>query len=175
MDLIAAAGGDAQIWKTGHSHMKTRMAAIEAPLAGEMSGHIFIKDGFYGFDDALYVGIRVLCQMAKTGQSITSFIDRLPPQHATPELHINCPDDEKFGVMDRMANYVKTQTGPMDLTLIDGVRVRVDYGWWLVRASNTEAALVARAEGKTPATLAKLVKDVETALAAAGLEWTGPQ
>ena len=172
MDLINVAGGDAQIWKTGHSHIKTRMAAIEAPLAGEMSGHIFINDDFYGFDDALYVGIRILCQMAKTGQSITNFMDKLPSQHATPELRIECPDDAKFGVIDRLADYVKTQPNLIDVTLIDGIRVRIDEGWWLVRASNTEAALVARAEGKTPAVLARLIKDVEAALATAGLEWT---
>ena len=158
MDLIRAAGGKAQIWKTGHSHMKTRMKAIKAPLAGEMSGHVFIKDGFYGFDDALYVGIRILCQMAKTGLSITEFIDSLPPQHATPELRICCPDDEKFDVMEQVANYVSRKTSSTNVTLIDGVRVRLDDGWWLVRASNTEAALVARAEGKTPAILQGLSK-----------------
>ena len=135
--------------------MKTRMKAIKAPLAGEMSGHVFIKDGFYGFDDALYVGIRVLCQMAKTGQSITEFIDSLPPQYATPELRIDCPDDEKFSVMEQIAKHVKMKTASTNVTLIDGVRVRLDDGWWLVRASNTEAALVARAEGKTPAILAE--------------------
>ena len=95
--------------------------------------------------------------MAKTGQSITNFIDKLPPQHVTPELRIECPDDAKFDVMDRLADYVKSQPESMDVTLIDGVRVRIDEGWWLVRASNTEAALVARAEGKTPV-LARLIK-----------------
>ncbi len=175
MDLIRAKGGNAQIWKTGHSHMKTRMKAIDAPLAGEMSGHVFIKDGFYGFDDALYVGIRVLCQMAKTGQSITDFIDSLPPQFATPEIRIDCPEDAKFGIMERIAKYVSMKTATTNVTLIDGVRVRINDGWWLLRASNTEAALVARAEGKTPAILATLVKDIEAALATAGLEWTGPR
>ena len=175
IDLIRDAGGNAQIWKTGHSHMKTRMKAIKAPLAGEMSGHVFIKDGFYGFDDALYVGIRVLCQMAKTGESITDFIDSLPPQYATPELRIDCPDDAKFGIMTQVANYARMKTAITNLTLIDGVRVRIDDGWWLLRASNTEAALVARAEGKTPVILTKLVKDIETALATAGLNWTSPK
>ena len=170
MNLITAVGGDAQIWKTGHSHIKTRMAAINAPLAGEMSGHIFIQDGFYGFDDALYVGLRVLSQMAETGESITDFMDKLPPQYATPELRFDCPDDEKFSIIRSVADYIKTKTDPINLTLIDGVRVRVDGGWWLVRASNTEAALVARAEGKTPAILAKLVKDIENALSVAGLD-----
>jgi phosphomannomutase len=155
--------------------MKTRMKAINAPLAGEMSGHVFIKDGFYGFDDALYVGIRVLCQMAKTGLSITEFIDSLPPQYATPELRIDCPDDAKFGVMEQIAQYVSMKTASTDVTLIDGVRVRIDNGWWLLRASNTEAALVARAEGKTPAILGRLIKDIESALSAAGLKWTSPK
>ena len=171
MALIAEAGGDAQIWKTGHSHMKTQMAKIKAPLAGEMSGHIFIKDGFYGFDDALYVGLRVLCQMAKTGQSITDFVDGLPPQHATPELRIDCPDNQKFGVIDRLANEATARFGKESLSLIDGVRVRNNDGWWLVRASNTEAALVARAEGKTPEILDKLVGQIEDTLAGAGLAW----
>ena len=154
--------------------MKTRMAEINAPLAGEMSGHIFIKDGFYGFDDALYVGLRVLCQMAKTGQSITDFVDSLPPQHATPELRIDCADDQKFGVIDRLADETKTRFGEESLNLIDGVRVRNDDGWWLVRASNTEAALVARAEGKTPEILNTLVGQIEDALAGAGLTWQRP-
>ena len=172
MDLISAAGGKAEIWKTGHSHMKKRMAANGAPLAGEMSGHVFIKDGFYGFDDALYVGIRVLSQMAKTGQSITNFIDTLPPQHATPELRIDCPDNQKFDAMERLKIYIKkSKIKNESVSFIDGVRVRTDYGWWLVRASNTEAAIVARAEGKTPAALKKLVKDIEVAVAAAKIKW----
>ncbi len=171
MDLIRATGGNAQLWKTGHSHMKKRMKAIEAPLAGEMSGHVFIKDGFYGFDDALYVGIRVLSQMAKTGQSITDFIDSLPPHYATPEIRIDCSDETKFGVIENIAKYVSRKTAYTNVTLIDGVRVRIDDGWWLLRASNTEAALVARAEGKTPVSLASLVKDIESALATAGLKW----
>ena len=175
MNLIRAAGGDAQIWKTGHSYMKTRMKSIKASLAGEMSGHIFIKDGFYGFDDALYVGIRVLCQMAKTGQSITDFMNKLPPHYTTPELRIDCPEDAKFGVIEQIANYVSLKNASANIMLIDGVRVRNDEGWWLVRASNTEAALVARAEGKTTAILTKLVKDIEAALATAGIKWTGPK
>ncbi len=174
VDLIKAAGGDAQIWKTGHSHMKKRMAAVGAPLAGEMSGHVFIKDNFFGFDDALYVGIRILCQMKKTGQSITNFIDNLPPQHATPEMRIECPDEQKFDVMARLADYIKAKIDAKNLILIDGVRVRGNGGWWLVRASNTEAALVARAEGKTATILKKLIEDINNALAAVGLNQTIP-
>jgi phosphomannomutase len=112
--------------------------------------------------------------MAKTGQSITDFVDGLPPQYATPELRIDCPDDQKFGVIDQLANEAKTRFGEESLCLIDGVRVRNDNGWWLVRASNTEAALVARAEGKTPEILNKLVSQIEGALAGTGLTWQRP-
>ena len=171
LDLIKRAGGDPQIWKTGHSHMKKRMAEINAPIAGEMSGHIFIADDFYGFDDALYVGTRVISQMVRTGQSITDFVDTLPVQHATPELHIDCADTEKFVLMERLLAYAKTQYEQENLTLIDGVRVRTMDGWWLVRASNTEATLVVRAEGSSIKALDRLVKNIETALGAAGLNW----
>ncbi len=171
LDLIKRAGGEPQIWKTGHSHMKKRMAEINAPIAGEMSGHIFIADDFYGFDDALYVGTRVISQMVRTGQSITDFVDTLPVQHATPELHIDCADTEKFVLMERLLTYAKTQYEQENLTLIDGVRVRTMDGWWLVRASNTEATLVVRAEGSSIKALDRLVKNIETALGAAGLNW----
>ena len=171
LDLIKNAGGDPQIWKTGHSHMKKRMAEINAPIAGEMSGHIFIADDFYGYDDALYVATRVISQMVRTGQSITDFVDTLPDQHATPELHIACSDTEKFPLMERLSAFAKTHYDHKDLTLIDGVRVRTIDGWWLVRASNTEAALVVRAEGTSVDALDRLVKNIETALGIAGLNW----
>ncbi len=171
LDLIKKAGGNPQIWKTGHSHMKKRMAEINAPIAGEMSGHIFIADDFYGFDDALYVATRVISQMVRTGQSITDFVDRLPNQHATPELHIACSDTEKFPLMERLSTFAKSNYNHDHLTLIDGVRVRTKDGWWLVRASNTEAALVVRAEGNSIEALDRLVKNIEAALRAAGLKW----
>ena len=171
LDLIKNAGGDPQIWKTGHSHMKKRMAEMNAPIAGEMSGHIFIADDFYGYDDALYVATRVISQMVRTGQSITDFVDTLPDQHATPELHIACSDIEKFPLMERLSAFAKTHYDHKDLTLIDGVRVRTIDGWWLVRASNTEAALVVRAEGTSVDALDRLVKNIETALSIAGLNW----
>ena len=171
LDLIKNAGGDPQIWKTGHSHMKKRMAEINAPIAGEMSGHIFIADDFYGYDDALYVATRVISQMVRTGQSITDFVDTLQDQHATPELHIACSDTEKFPLMERLSAFATTHYDHKDLTLIDGVRVRTIDGWWLVRASNTEAALVVRAEGTSVDALDQLVKNIETALGIAGLNW----
>ena len=177
MSLIAAAGADAQIWKTGHSHMKKRMAELDVPLAGEMSGHIFIKDDYYGFDDAIYVALRVLGQMHRTGQSITAFMDSLPPQFATPELRIECDDSKKFAAMDALASFASTRFGTSrfnnddmsNISLVDGVRVRSDSGWWLVRASNTEAALVARAEGTSQTALDSLIADLRETLDQANL------
>ena len=172
MSLIAATGADAQIWKTGHSHMKKRMAELNVPLAGEMSGHIFIKDDYFGFDDAIYVALRVLSQMHRTGQSITAFMDSLPPQFATPELRIECDDSKKFAAMDALASFARTRFGSDDMSnisLVDGVRVRSASGWWLVRASNTEAALVARAEGSSQTALDSLIGDLRETLDHANL------
>ncbi|NBR03186.1 MAG: phosphomannomutase/phosphoglucomutase [Alphaproteobacteria bacterium] len=172
--LIGDCGGTAEIWKTGHSHMKRRMKEISAPLAGEMSGHIFIKDGYLGFDDAIYAGVRVITQMVETGQSITAFMDSLPAQHATPELRIDCEDTRKFGAMDRIHSHVLTRHDEANVNAIDGVRVRSAAGWWLIRASNTEAALVARAEAGSAAGLEQLVDEIRTTLKAAGLDWHHP-
>ena len=172
VDLLSQHGADAQIWKTGHSHMKKKMAETKAPLAGEMSGHIFIADDFYGFDDAIYVALRVITQMARTGQSITQFMDSLPIQHATPELRIDCADDQKFGVMERLTACVMRLYDAEQVNTIDGVRIKTAGGWWLVRASNTEAALVARAEAPDEATLEQLVAEIEGSLASAGLDWS---
>ena len=172
--LIEASGGDAQLWKTGHSHMKKRMKEISAPLAGEMSGHIFIGDGYLGFDDAIYAAARVITQMVETGQSITTFMDSLEQQHATPELRIECPDTLKFDTMSRIHDHVLGTKDADDVNVIDGVRVRSGGGWWLVRASNTEAALVARAEAASESELDSLLTQLEGALAAAGLDWHRP-
>ena len=172
--LIEASGGDAQLWKTGHSHMKKRMKEISAPLAGEMSGHIFIGDGYLGFDDAIYAAARVITQMVETGQSITAFMDSLEQQHATPELRIECPDTLKFDTMSRIHDHVLGTKDADDVNVIDGVRVRSGGGWWLVRASNTEAALVARAEAASESELDSLLTQLEGALAAAGLDWHRP-
>ena len=172
--LVESAGADAQIWKTGHSHMKKRMKELEAPLAGEMSGHIFIADNYLGFDDAIYAAARVITQMVKGGQSITEFMDSLPEQHATPELRIDCPDTVKFDAMEKIRAHVLSGHDAKDVNSIDGVRVRSGDGWWLIRASNTEAALVARAEAAGRAALDRLLGDIETTLAAAGLDWKRP-
>ena len=168
--LISDSGGDAGIWKTGHSHMKKRMKDVSAPLAGEMSGHIFIADDYLGFDDAIYAAIRILTQMVETGQSITDYMDGLPVQHATPELRIECEDTVKFDVMTRIRDHVLASHDAANVTDIDGIRLRTDHGWWLVRASNTEAALVARAEAGNEEDLNDLKRDLSAVLQAAGLD-----
>ena len=170
LQLISNSGADAGIWKTGHSHMKKRMKEVSAPLAGEMSGHIFIADDYLGFDDAIYAAIRVLTQMVETGQSITSFMDSLPAQHATPELRIECDDTIKFDVMARIRDHVLASHDAAQVTDIDGIRLRTDKGWWLVRASNTEAALVARAEAENMTDLKDLKDELSAVLQAAGLD-----
>jgi phosphomannomutase len=174
LQLITESGGKAEIWKTGHSHMKRRMKEISAPLAGEMSGHIFIKDGYLGFDDAIYAGVRVITQMVESGQSITAFMDSLPDQHATPELRIDCEDTRKFGTMDQIHSHVLGQHDEGNVNVIDGVRVRSADGWWLIRASNTEAALVARAEARSATGLEQLIDEIHKTLKAAGLDWQRP-
>ena len=172
VDMLSAAGANAAIWKTGHSHMKKKMAETGSPLAGEMSGHIFIADDYFGFDDAIYVALRILTQMVRSGQSITAFMDSLPDQHATPELRIDCTDDRKFSIMEKLQSVVSQNYEPDAINTIDGVRVTCSNGWWLVRASNTEAALVARAEADSPEALEQLISQIKAALDGAGLGWS---
>ncbi len=171
MRLVEQAGGKPQIWKTGHSHMKSRMAEINCQLAGEMSGHIFIKDGYYGYDDAPYVAVRVLATMAATGQSITDFMDNLPPSFTSPECRVACDDEVKFEKIAALADSAKTRFADKDVMLIDGIRVQDATGWWLVRASNTEACLVVRAEGTDKAALAVKIAELKDLLAEQDLIW----
>ncbi len=175
LDAVKNLGGTPSLWKTGHSHMKLRLKETGAPLAGEMSGHIFIKDGYFGFDDAIYAAIAVLREMVVSGENITSFIDNLPDVYATPELRIDCPEDVKFGIVDKVVNDVKTapDNDMIDIADMDGIRVTCETGWWLIRASNTGAHLVARAEGRDDAACAMLKERIRTRLHNAGLDWTG--
>ena len=175
MSLVTEAGGKAELWKTGHSHMKSRMKQINCQLAGEMSGHIFIKDGYFGFDDALYVAIRTLRAMHATNQSITEFMDSLPASYTTAECRVACDDRRKFTIMEQLATRAKTHLSNKDIILIDGIRVQDDTGWWLVRASNTEACLVVRAEGTSQAALSEKIHEVTTYLAKEDVIWEGPQ
>lgn len=166
-DEIAKAGGKPMMFKTGHSLIKSKMAEVGAPLAGEMSGHVFFADTFYGFDDALYCGLRLLNIVANSPQSLADMRDGLPQPVNTPELRFDCADDRKFGVVDEVkARLLKAGAKLSD---IDGVRVSTKDGWWLLRASNTQPVLVARCEAADEAGLQRLMVDLKAALAASGV------
>jgi phosphomannomutase len=167
-DEITALGGQPIMAKTGHSLIKAQMAEIGAPFAGEMSGHIFYADGFYGHDDALYVAIRLLAILAAGDQTLAARRDRMPPMVNTPEIRFDCPDETKFAVVDRVKAKLAAEGALVNG--IDGVRVTTADGWWLLRASNTQAVLVARAEAKDDAGLARLMTQIEANLQAVGVE-----
>lgn len=167
-DEVARAGGAPEMWKTGHSLIKTRMAETGAPLAGEMSGHIFYSDGWYGFDDALYAGIRLLGVLGRSAQSLADMRDGLPDVVNTPEMRFDCEESEKFAIVDKVRDYLKRQNA--DVSTVDGVRVNTDDGWWLLRASNTQAVLVARCEARDEAGLERLREQLKAALRQAGME-----
>src|SRR5579872_2770730 len=153
-DEIARMGGGPLMWKSGHSLIKTKMAEVGAPLAGEMSGHIFYADRYYGFDDALYAAIPLLSVIARGPETLASMRDRLPVVVNTPELRFPCAEPRKFAVIDEVRERLKRAGA--DLQTIDGVRVRTEAGWWLLRASNTQDVLVARAEARDQAGLERL-------------------
>ena len=167
-DEIAKAGGKPMMFKTGHSLIKSKMAEIGSPLAGEMSGHVFFADTFYGFDDALYCGLRLLNIVANAKESLAEMRDGLPQPVNTPELRFDCPDDQKFGVVEKVK--ARLQKDGAQFSDIDGVRVSTKDGWWLLRASNTQPVLVARCEAADDAGLERLMADLKAALAACGVE-----
>jgi len=166
-DEIGRLGGDPQMWKTGHSLIKSKMAELSAPLAGEMSGHIFFADRYYGFDDALYAAIRLLAFLEHQQVTLASLYDQMPVMHNTPEVRFPCAEDRKFAVIDEVAGRLANASA--DVTTIDGVRVNTPNGWWLLRASNTQDVLVARCESAYPDGLSRLKQDLCEQLAESGL------
>jgi phosphomannomutase len=167
-DEVLRAGGTPLMWKTGHSLIKTKMAELKAPLAGEMSGHVFFADTFYGFDDALYCGLRLLNIVANSRESLAEMRDKLPQLVNTPELRFDCAEERKFKIVDEVKARLK-QAGAK-VNDIDGVRVSTPDGWWLLRASNTQAVLVARCESANEDGLERLKGDLKAALAASGVD-----
>lgn len=157
-DEVARLGGRPLMWKTGHSLIKAKMIETQAKLAGEMSGHIFFADDYYGYDDALYAAVRLLRVIGRDGTSLGQLRDRLAPAVNTPEIRITCDDAQKFTAVARIAEALQREGAEMDAT--DGVRVRRNHGWWLLRASNTQAALVARAEASDQAGLDLLLAEM---------------
>ena len=161
-DDIAAHGGTPLMWKAGHSIIKAKMKETGALLAGEMSGHIFFADRWYGFDDACYVGARLLEMLSKTTDPFSALFADIPETFTTPELRMPCPDEIKFDVVDRIAKHFARDH---NVITTDGARIQFENGWGLVRPSNTQAILVLRFEAVTAIDLTKIRNKVETKLA----------
>jgi phosphomannomutase len=167
-DGIARLGGEPLMWKTGHSLIKSKMKETGAPLAGEMSGHIFFKHRWYGFDDALYAAVRLIEAVSASGKTLTEIMDAMPKSVATPELRFPVDEVRKFAIVEEVRERLSADGAKVDAT--DGVRVSTDDGWWLLRASNTQDVLVARAEAKDEAGLKRLVAQIDDQLAKSGVE-----
>jgi phosphomannomutase len=167
-DEIARLGGRPLMWKTGHSLIKAKMVETGAPLSGEMSGHVFYKDGFYGHDDALYVAVRLLDILARGQRTLAEIRDSMPTTFSTPEVRFDCPEERKFAAVAELARQLARDGAEVDTT--DGVRVRTADGWWLLRASNTQAVLVARAEARSAEGLERLKAELRDRLRSVGIE-----
>ena len=168
-DRIAEAGGQPVMWKTGHSLIKSKMKELKAPFAGEMSAHLFFADRYYGYDDALYAAVRLLNVVGREDGSLAAFRNSRPQVCNTPEIRFDCPEEKKFQVVEEVRDRLRRNAA--DLIDIDGVRVRTADGWWLLRASNTQAVLVARCEAADDAGLARLKAMVAEQLSASGLDF----
>lgn len=161
-DDIAARGGRGIMWKAGHSLLKAKMKETGALLGGEMSGHMFFADRYFGYDDAIYAACRLLQIVAQDGRPVDDLLGDLPPAFTTPEIRVECPDDKKFQVAERAQEHFRRLYEIID---VDGVRVRFPDGWGLIRASNTQPVLVLRFEARSPETLAEYRGIVEDAVA----------
>jgi len=149
-DDIARHGGKPIMWKAGHSLLKAKMKETGALLAGEMSGHMFFKERYFGYDDAVYASLRLVEILANSGKPLSELLDDLPKSVSTPELRVECPDDKKFVIAEKATQYFRQHYDVVDL---DGVRVQFPQGWGLIRASNTQPALVLRFEAQSAAKL----------------------
>ena len=147
---IKRLGGDPIMWKTGHSFIKSKMKEISSPLAGEMSGHIFFSDRYYGYDDGIYAALRVL-ELISDNYTLDDFLKSLPKTFSTQEIKINCSDEVKFTIIEELS--ILLDKAGLAVNKIDGLRVQKDNGWWLLRASNTQAVLVARIEADSEESL----------------------
>jgi phosphomannomutase len=169
-ERVAELGGKPLMWKTGHSLIKSKMKETHAPLAGEMSGHVFFADTYYGYDDALYAAIRLIAASARLGRSVTQMRGAMPPVINTPEMRFQVDESRKFAAIDEVKQRLAGTDADVDDT--DGVRVTTRDGWWLLRASNTQDVLVARAESDSQEGLDRLLRQIDEQLEASGLERT---
>jgi len=168
-DEIARLGGVPLMWKTGHSLIKSKMAETGAPLAGEMSGHLFFADKYFGYDDALYAAVRLLGLLSRSGKKLSDLRKSLPKRINTPEIRFECDDQRKFPVIAEVK--IRLQAAKADFSDVDGVRVNTKDGWWLLRASNTQPMLVARCEAMDHAGLDRLKDDLRRQLSQSGVEF----
>jgi phosphomannomutase len=171
-DRIAELGGQPLMWKTGHSLIKQKMKESGSPLAGEMSGHIFFAHDYYGFDDALYAAVRLIRAVSRLGRSLAELRDAMPAMVNTPEMRFQVDESRKFAVVEEVLDRLEADGAEVNRT--DGARVNTADGWWLLRASNTQDVLVARAEAKDEQGLERLVGQIDEQLAASGVV-RGPQ
>ncbi len=167
-DAIAAAGGTPVMWKTGHSLIKEKMKELQAPLAGEMSGHMFFTEGFYGHDDAIYGAARVLRIVADANRPVHELLADIPHYVSTPEIRVDCPDERKFAIVEAATAYFRARHDVID---VDGVRILYGDGWGLIRASNTQPILVVRFEALSQARLDAIRDDVAGWLASQGVSF----
>ncbi len=171
-DRVTELGGVPLMWKTGHSLIKTKMKETHAPLAGEMSGHIFFAHEFYGFDDAQYAAVRLIRAVHMIGKSMTELRGAMPAFVNTPEMRFQVDESRKFAVVGEVLDRLEAEGADVNRT--DGARVNTPDGWWLLRASNTQDVLVARAEATDQVGLDRLMAMIDAQLAASGLK-RGPQ
>ena len=162
VDEVVRLGGRPFFYKTGHSLIKAKMRETGAVFAGEMSGHMFFADEYFGFDDAFYATGRLLRILSNTPKTLSQLLEDVPRYYATPEIRIPCPDEDKFEVVERLKEEFRREYEVVD---VDGVRVIFPEGWGLVRASNTQPVLVARCEAKTPEGLSEICSIVKEAVA----------
>jgi phosphomannomutase/phosphoglucomutase len=165
-DAIAAAGGKPIMWKTGHSLIKDKMKAERAPLAGEMSGHMFFQEGFYGHDDAIYGAARLLRIIADSRRTVSELLADVPRFISTPEIRVEVDEEKKFGIVDDAVRHFRKAHDVID---VDGVRVLFGDGWGLIRASNTQPVLVMRFEARTPERLQEIKSEFDSWLRAQGV------
>lgn len=156
VDEVRRLGGRCIMWRTGHSPIKKKLKEEGALLAGEMSGHMFFADDYFGFDDAIYSSLRLLQLIASSDKSLSAMLAELPPTYSTPEIRVECPEERKFALVEELTAYFKERYDVLD---VDGVRINFDDGWGLVRASNTQPVLVLRFEGTSEKALGR-AKDV---------------
>ncbi|MBA3813127.1 MAG: phosphomannomutase/phosphoglucomutase [Alphaproteobacteria bacterium] len=167
-DEITRLGGQAIMWKTGHSHIKAKMSEVKASLAGEVSGHFFFKENYYGFDDGIYAAIRLCLLLSHSVQSLSELYEELPQRVSTPEIRTPCNPEKKFQIPQNIKTRLRAQGH--SFIDIDGIRVPLKEGWWLLRASNTEDVLVSRCEAYTTEGLEHITQHLKSELVQEGLD-----